>query len=449
MLPPRVSPFSKVKRSKTFVLNNGRYGSPTALLRKNVPRQCGVALWGISADAGLKTAMILHLDMDAFFASVEQLDDPSLRGRPVIVGGSGGRGVVSTASYEARRFGVHSAMPIVMARKLCPHGVFLPGRRARYAELSRRVMDVLGHFSPLVEQASIDEAYLDITGTERLFGEVERLVARIKAGVRKATGGLSCSVGVAPVKFLAKICSDINKPDGVYILRPEAMDAFLCALPVRKLPGVGRRMAARLGALGIVRVEQLRRMSAESLQAHFGKWGLELHERAFGRDARQVTPEHEAKSESSETTFEQDTRDRRFLERVLMAHAERVGASLRAQGIRGRTVTLKIKFADFRQITRSQTLPLPIASTQTLFDVGCRLLRAEALPQAVRLIGLGLSGFEDAPAQMVLPGVFRDVGEHDPAEEERRRRLDDALDAVRARFGKTAVQRGRLFTEKK
>ena len=175
--------------------------------------------------------MIVHLDMDAFFASVEQLDDPSLRGRPVIVGGSSERGVVSTASYEARRFGVHSAMPVVMARKLCPHGVFLPGRRERYAELSRRVMEVLGTFSPLVEQASIDEAYLDITGTERLFGDVNRLVARLKADVRRATGGLTCSVGVAPVKFLAKICSDINKPDGVYILRPEALDAFLCALP--------------------------------------------------------------------------------------------------------------------------------------------------------------------------------------------------------------------------
>lgn len=393
--------------------------------------------------------MIVHLDMDAFFASVEQLDDPSLRGRPVIVGGSSERGVVSTASYEARRFGVHSAMPIVMARKLCPHGVFLPGRRERYAELSRRVMEVLGTFSPLVEQASIDEAYLDITGTERLFGDVNRLVARLKADVRKATGGLSCSVGVAPVKFLAKICSDINKPDGVYILRPEALDAFLCALPVRRLPGVGKRMAAKLGELGIVRVEQLRRMSEESLQAHFGKWGLELHERAFGRDARQVTPVHEAKSESSETTFAHDTCDRRFLERALMAHAERVGASLREQGIKGRTVTLKIKFADFQQITRSQTLPQPISSTQTLFDVGCRLLRAEVLRQPVRLIGLGLSGFDDAPAQLALPGVLRGAGEQDPAEEARRQRLDAALDAVRARFGKAAVQRGRLFAGKK
>ena len=393
--------------------------------------------------------MILHLDMDAFFASVEQMDTPSLRGRPVIVGGCGNRGVVSTASYEARRFGIHSAMPIVVARRLCPHGIFLPGRRARYAELSRRVMGALGDFSPLVEQASIDEAYLDVTGTERLFGDVDSLVARIKADVRRVTGGLTCSVGVAPVKFHAKICSDIHKPDGVYILRPEAVDAFLRALPVRRVPGVGNRMAARLGALGIVRVEQVRRMSAESLYAHFGKWGVVLHERAFGRDARPVTPDRDPQSESAETTFEHDTRDRRFLERALMAHAERVGASLRARGIRGRTVTLKMKFADFRLITRSRTLPVPVASTQTLFDTACRLLWAEALPLAVRLIGLGVSGFDGAPAQLVLPGVFCGGGDQDPVEESRRRRLDAALDAVRARFGKAAVQRGRLFAVKK
>ena len=186
--------------------------------------------------------MILHLDMDAFFAQVEQMDRPELRGRPVIIGGLGARGVVSTASYEARAFGVHSAMPMTTARRLCPRGVFLPGSYGRYGELSRRIMDCLGDFSPLVEPASIDEAYVDATGLERLFGPLPEMIAAVKARVAEVTGGLTCSVGAAPVKFLAKICSEVNKPDGVFILMPEVVDAFLCALAVDNIPGEGARM---------------------------------------------------------------------------------------------------------------------------------------------------------------------------------------------------------------
>ncbi|WP_418741577.1 DNA polymerase IV, partial [Desulfovibrio piger] len=323
--------------------------------------------------------IILHLDMDAFFASVEQMDHPEWRGKPVIIGG-GTRGVVSTASYEARRFGVHSAMPVTTARRLCPQAVFVRGNRRRYAELSGRIMAALQDFSPLVEPASIDEAYLDATGLERLFGPVERLVPAIKARVREVTGGLTCSVGAAPVKFLAKICSDINKPDGICILRPEDVDGFLGGLDVRRLPGVGRRMVAELEALGIRRVEQLRRYSPELLEQRFGKWGRELHARARGIDPRPVVPEHEAKSESAETTFARDTRDREFLKTMLLGHAERVGASLRRHGLRGRTVTLKIKFADFRQITRSRTLPDATDSTETIYETGTALLEAQALP---------------------------------------------------------------------
>ena len=216
--------------------------------------------------------IILHLDMDAFFASVEQMDHPEWRGKPVIIGGET-RGVVSTASYEARRFGVHSAMPMATAHRLCPQAIFVRGNRRRYAEISGRIMAALQDFSPLVEPASIDEAYLDATGLERLFGPVEQLIPAIKARVREVTGGLTCSVGAAPVKFLAKICSDINKPDGIYILRPEDVDGFLGGLDVRRLPGVGRRMVAELEALGIRRVEQLRRYSPELLEQRFGKWG--------------------------------------------------------------------------------------------------------------------------------------------------------------------------------
>ena len=299
--------------------------------------------------------MIIHIDMDAFFASVEQMDNPDLRGRPVIVGGSSDRGVVSTCSYEARTFGVHSAMPMVVARRLCPQAVIVRGRYQRYAELSHAIMSALKDFSPLVEPASVDEAYMDATGLERLFGPLEELVAGIKTRIVDVTGGLTCSVGAAPVKFLAKICSDVNKPDGVFILRQENMDAFLCALPVGRIPGVGKRTVQSLQDLGVRTVAQLRRFSPDFMERRFGKWGLALYERAQGRDSRKVETEREAKSESAECTFAEDTRDRDFLQRMLMAHAERVGSSLRRHGYRGRTITLKVKFCDFRQITRSRT----------------------------------------------------------------------------------------------
>lgn len=390
--------------------------------------------------------MIIHIDMDAFFASVEQMDDPSLRGKPVIVGGAQ-RGVVSTCSYEARAFGVHSAMPMTTALRLCPQAVVVRGRYHRYAELSQAIMAALGEFSPIVEQASVDEAYVDANGLERLFGPLEELVQSMKERVRVATGGLTCSVGAAPVKFLAKICSDINKPDGVFILQPENVDDFLCALPVGKIPGVGKRMVQSLQGLGVRTVGQLRNYSLEFMERRYGKWGGVLFERIHGRDPRGVETERAAKSESAECTFAEDTRDRAFLQRALLAHAERVGASLRKHGTKGRTVTLKIKFSDFRQITRSRTLPEGINATETIFEVGRGLLRDLSLPLPVRLIGLGVSGFDAPPAQLLLPGTPKNAaGGLNPEVEARRQKLDAALDSLRGKFGKQAVQRGRLFT---
>lgn len=405
--------------------------------------------------------MILHIDMDAFFASVEQLDNPELRGKPVIIGG-GQRGVVSTASYEARVFGVRSAMPITTARRLCPQGIFVRGRMRRYVELSRAVMSALRDFSPLVEQAGIDEAYLDISGLERLFGPPEALVPLLKEAVLRSTGGLTCSVGVAPLKFLAKVCSDINKPDGIFILTPAETDAFLCSLEAARLPGVGRRMVENLRGMGIVTVAQLRRYSAEFLEGRYGKWGRILYQRAHGVDERKIEPERVMKSESAECTFEHDTRDLDFLERILFAHAERVGTSLRKHGIKGRTVTLKVKFADFRQITRSRTLPEAVHATQTIFETGRDLLHELKLSQAVRLIGLGMSGFDALPVRLMLPGsqgvldglnglgkpTLGKAGNPGPEQAERRAKLDSALDTLRQRFGKEAVQHGRLFTPK-
>lgn len=392
---------------------------------------------------------IIHIDMDAFFASVEQLDDPSLRGKPVVVG-QGARGVVSAASYEARKFGVRSAMAVALAKKLCPHAVFVPGRRHRYKELSQAVMETLGNFSPMVEPASIDEAYMDATGLERLFGPIEELGQAIRAAVCEATGGLTCSVGAAPVKFLAKIASDINKPDGLFILYPEEIPAFLDSLTVGKIPGVGAQFLKQLEQLGVRTAGQVSRYPQEFWERRFGKSGMSLWARAQGLDSRKVEPLSAPKSESAEHTYAEDTRDQAVLHRSLMTHAERIGTSLRAQGLAGRTITLKVKFEDFTQITRSRSLPHRTSATQTLFDVACELLEAVELKLKVRLIGVSISGFQQRAEQGLLPLVGMGASPAaapllKAADEEKRRKLDSALDTLRGKFGRGAVVRGRLF----
>ena len=346
---------------------------------------------------------IIHIDMDAFYASVEQLDNPDLRGLPVIIG-QGARGVVSTCSYEARRFGVRSAMPVAQARALCPQGVFLAGRHERYKELSDQVMATLREFSPTVEQASIDEAYLDASGLERLFGPVATMALAIKDAVRRNTGGLTCSVGVAPCKFLAKIASDVRKPDGLFMLEAHEVANFLQALPVGRLPGVGKHMQADLALLGVRTVAAVLAQPAAFWERRYGKAGVLLYERAQGKDPRPVLSSVARKSESAECTFAQDTKEITILRRWLYAHAERVGSSLRKQGLRGRVISLKIKFDDFQQITRSHTLPHATAATQSIFDVACALLATVRLDRKVRLIGVGVSGFGSRPEQLSLLG---------------------------------------------
>ncbi len=386
----------------------------------------------------------MHMDMDAFFASIEQRDDPSLRGRPVIVGG-GHRGVVSTCSYEARRFGVHSAMPMAEARLRCPGAVFLPPRMARYAEVSALVRNVLGDFSPLVEMASVDEAYLDATGMEGVFGSVESMGRRLKRSVLEATGGLTCSVGAAPVKFLAKIASEQRKPDGLFILEAEDVADFLRDLPVTAVPGVGRNFAAALARSGVRTCGQAARLGGEFWKRRFGRQGEMLHARVLGIDPREVQPFVPPKSESAETTLENDTSDREVLDRWLLRHAERVGASLRRQGLSGRTVTLKVKFEDFRLVTRQVTLPHRICSTETIYKTAVGILDSLDLPRRVRLIGVGVSGFEEgAPEQGSL------LPDHSPSgEDERLSRLDRAVDSLCEKYGRGTVTRGRLLEGKK
>lgn len=394
---------------------------------------------------------IMHIDMDAFYASVEQKDNPELRGKPVIVGGSGMRGVVSASSYEARKFGVRSAMPTFQAKRLCPQGIFVAGRMWRYKEVSREVMEVLHSFSPLVEQASVDEAYLDAGGLARVFGPVEDMARKLKEAVHAKTG-LTCSVGLAPVKFLAKIASDMNKPNGLTVIRPEDVIPLLAEMPVERIPGVGGKTLLELRRLGVVFAADVTRYPRGFWERRFGKAGGVLHDRASGLDGREVTPFEPPKSESAENTFETDTLDRDFLATWLLRQAERVGRNLRRQKLAGRTVTLKVKYADFSTVTRARTLDGPTNLTRVIFDTALALLEELRPAKKLRLIGVGVSHFEDggasprpAPEQLSLLPEKNAAREAASADAARERAVDAAMDAVRDRFGTRMLTRGKLL----
>jgi len=389
--------------------------------------------------------VIIHMDMDAFYAAVEQRDHPELRGRPVIVGGTSNRGVVSTASYEARKFGVHSAMPRFQAEQKCPHGVFLPVRMARYKAVSRQVMEVLDAFSPQVEQVSIDEAYLDLTGTERYEGSPNRAAQELKRRILELTA-LTCSVGIAPNRFLAKIASDMDKPDGLTHIRPEDVESILRHLPIRKVPGIGPKGGARLEALGVRYLSDIRRIPQKVLQVRFGNRSRRLLELAKGQDETPVAPPGQAKSISSEETLPRDTADRQVLENELLIQAERVGERVRAKGLQGWTVTLKMRRSDYVWITRSITLKTPTSSTRTLYEHGVELLKKVLNGSACyRLVGIGISGLvpkRHLPEQMPLfsAETTMEKGSWEAAEQ--------AMDTIRKRFGRQAITRAR-FVEKK
>jgi len=387
--------------------------------------------------------MILHCDMDAFYASVEERDRPELAGHPVIVGGTPERrGVVSAANYAARRYGVHSAMPAATARRLCPHGVFLAPRIDRYAEVSRRIRDVFERFTPLVEPLSLDEAFLDVTGSERLFGPAPEIGRQIKQAVREETG-LVVSVGVAPNKFLAKIASDLEKPDGFVVVEPGRVAKFLDPLPVERLWGVGKQASRVFQRLGIRTIGQLRQRPIETLKSRFGAQGEHLWQLAHGIDDRRVVPEREAKSISHETTFERDVGDLEVLRAWLVDLVEQVGWRLRRYGLRGRTVHLKVRFADFATITRSHTLPEPTDVTHELWQAAdallCHRLPAGHLP--VRLLGMGVGGLDDTGS---VQGILFDRDERKKQEG-----LDAAADRIRERFGSSALRRAASLPSRK
>ncbi len=380
---------------------------------------------------------ILHVDMDAFFAAVEALDDPSLAGLPLIVGGSPEkRGVVAAASYEARKFGVHSAMPTATALKLCPRAVLLPSRGERYAEVSDRIMKILGDFTPVVEQISVDEAFLDITGTEALFGAPVETAKAIKRRILTETG-LTASVGVASNKFLAKLASDLEKPDGLTVV-PDDAAGFIAPLSVRRIWGIGPRTAERLLALGIDTVGKLQSFPAKELRRHLGSWALDLQTLSRGEDTREVTPDHDTKSISRETTFAEFLGDPGEIADVLLALADDVATRLRVENFSARTLTLKVRDERFTTMTRSVTLTEPTCLGETVFAEVSRLFREVDLHgRKVRLLGVGASALE-GPAGSQLELI-----------PDKRKRAAEVVDRVRGRYGPTALVRGQLLGEKR
>jgi len=387
---------------------------------------------------------VLHVDMDAFYASVEVRDNPSLAGLPVCVGGpASGRGVISAASYEAREFGVHSAMPTASARRLCPDMVLLPPDFEKYTAVSRRIMAIFRACTPLVEPLSLDEAFLDTSGCERLFGDAIEIGRSIKRDILRETG-LVASVGVAPSKFLAKLASDLDKPDGFRVIRSDQIRAVLDPLPVSRIFGVGERTARRLEKLGVRTIGDLASRPRDEIGREFGASGVWIHDLAHGVDARRVTPRRAEKSHGMERTFSEDIADRDELRLFLLQFCEEVAFGLRDKGLRGRTITLKARFPDFRTVTRTRSLPHPTNIGPRLYAVVRELLE-RVDPGPLRLIGVQVSGLEDvrgewqeslferAPAG---PGRSR---EDWLATRRKLERVTPGLDKLRRKFGRGTV----------
>ena len=386
-------------------------------------------------------ASILHVDMDAFFVSVELLDQPELRGKPVVVGGDGERGVVAAASYEARAFGIHSAMSSVQARRLCPHAVFLRGRYHRYSEVSANVMAIFKDVTPLVEPLSLDEAFLDVTGALRLLGEAPTIAASIRRRVLDEQG-LTCSVGVASTKFVAKLATEAAKPkaskngpqfgSGVFVVEPEETLSFLRPLPVESLWGVGPATLSKLHRIGVLTIADLADLPEENVVAVLGRsQGRHLHLLANGRDERSVEPDRAMKSIGHEETFSRDHHLRSTLERELVQFADSVASRLRAQGLVGRTVQLKVRFGDFTTITRSTTLVVAVDDSRSLLEAGRSLLALVDPAQGVRLLGLSVSGLSsDSSRQLTFDEAISGPGWQE---------ADRTIDEIRARFGDEAI----------
>ena len=378
---------------------------------------------------------IIHADLDAFFAAVEQRDNPALRGKPVMVGGAGGRGVVTAASYEARVFGVHAAMPGARARRLCPHGIFVRGNYRKYQAESARVMGILTEYSPSVETISIDEAFLDATGLERWKGGPVPAAREIRERV-KVECGLTISIGIANSKYVAKMATNTGKPDGLVLVPQGGEQEFLAPLPIGAMWGVGPQMGARLHAYGIRTIGQLAAYSSDALHRAFGAWGRQAYHLAHGRDSRRVSQSHSMKSVSNEATFPHTVYERETLFNMLMSLAEQVGRRLRGKGMRGRTIALKLRSADFATLSRQTTLARPTDATDIIYAEAKRLLHGVKLVAGgYRLIGVGVH--ELIPAGEGQLPLWLEP-------EDRLSQRDRAVDKIRGKFGMHTVLRGTL-----
>ena len=396
----------------------------------------GVGATAARDDTAVRPLTILHVDLDAFFAAVEQRDRPELRGRPVIVGGGGpnDRGVVSAASYEARAFGVHSAMPLRTAGALCPQGVFVPVDGRKYSAVSREVMAILRRFTPRVEQISIDEAFLDVAGSEALFGDAPEIAAAIKEAIRSEIH-LTASVGVATTKLVAKIASDLRKPDGLVVVAPGEEEAFLAPLGIRRLWGVGAKTQAVLEEMDVRTIGDLAGTPDDVLLRRFGAHGPELGARARGIDASPVGNDQDAKSVSHEHTFDVDTSDWAVIERTLLGLSEGVARRLRADGLRAGTIAVKVRDSQFVTHTRQRTLAEPTDLADPIWRICVDLARPLARGVKVRLLGVAARGLGER-AQLSL---FEADGEG------RRRRAVEAMDQIRKRYGSRALTRASLL----
>jgi DNA polymerase-4 len=380
---------------------------------------------------------VIHFDMDAFFASVEQLDDPDLRGRPVLVGARSARGVVTAASYEARPFGVRSAMSMVEALRRCPDAVVVPPRRGRYVELSRAVFSVFRRYTPLVEGLSIDEAFLDVSGSRSLFGDGPEIAASVKEDIREETG-LTGSAGVAPNKFVAKIASDLDKPDGLTVVQPGEVAEFLAPLPLERMWRVGPKARVRLRAAGLATIGDLARLDAHTMEQLLGSWGPVARDLARGHDDRPVVVGAPPKSIGTESTFERDLTDKDELLKPILRQSMQVADRLVDKGLWARVVTLKIKYGDHRIRTRQLKLPRPVSDTDAIFQAARDLLdRFDDLELGVRLTGVSASAFSDGPGEELFPDADR----------ERRERLASTTQALRERFGSAGLTRASLLPD--